>query len=113
MKKLMIIFSRDYGLILRYYSNSDMKIIGGEDLFYTHEIEIIFRDVFFVSLPMEWKTNTKKTVFELLEGENAKKINILYKVEQGYYILKFAPEDYQKEFGCLIAAKTIEYTLIK
>ena len=95
------------------YSKNKLTLIGGIDLIYSHDIEIYFEDVFFVSLPMEWKTDTKRNVFQLLEGEDAKTVNIRFKVEQGYHIFKFTPEDYPDDFGCLIGAKSISYTALK
>lgn len=95
------------------YSKNILKLNGGIDLLYSPDIEICFEDVFFISLPMEWKSDTKKTVFQLLEHESAKTVNIKYKVEQGYYIFKFTPEDYPNNFECLIGAKSISYTIIK
>lgn len=94
-------------------SKNKLTLHGGIDLLYSHDIEIRFEDVFFVSLPMEWKTDTKSTVVQLLEGEDAKAVNIRFKVEQGYHIFKFTPEDYPEDFGCLIGAKTISYDVLK
>lgn len=94
------------------YKNSKLKIIGGIDLLYSPDIEINFEDVFFVSLPFAWKSDTKKEVFQLLEDENARTVNIMYKVEQGYHIFKFTPEDYPADFGCLIGAKSISYNIL-
>lgn len=74
-----------------------------------HNIEICFEYVFFISLPLEWKTDTSSCILELLEGENAYLINRQFQVEQGYHIFKFTPEDYPNTFGCLIGAKRIAY----
>lgn len=89
------------------YERNEVIIGGGKSLSYPHEIKIQFTDVFFISLPMEWQTDTSKDVFVILEGKEASDINIQFQVEQGHYIFKFVPEDYSEEFGCLIGAKNI------
>ncbi|WCT56196.1 hypothetical protein PQ456_01315 [Paenibacillus kyungheensis] len=89
------------------YEKNEVIIGGGKSLSYPHEIEIQFTDVFFISLPMEWQTDTSKDVLVILEGEEAYNINTQFQVEQGHYIFKFIPEGYSEEFGCLIGAKNI------
>jgi len=91
------------------YTGNELVIMGSIDISNPHDIEIIFRDVFFISMPMEWKTDTSKTVLEVVEGQPAIDLNKKFQVEQGYHIFKFIPEDYDKDFGCFIAAKGINY----
>ena len=92
------------------YSKNKLIIFGSIDPSSSiHNIEIWFEDVFFISLPLEWKTDTSNGVLELLEGENAYLINRQFQVEQGYHIFKFTPEDYPNTFGCLLGAKKIAY----
>lgn len=98
---------------MRQYSRNRLSVYGGTDLLYSHEIEIIFEDIFFVSLPIEWKTDTKSTALRILDGEEARTINIMYMVEQGFTLFSFKPEDYPKDFGCIIGAKNVSYKVIK
>lgn len=97
---------------IKRYSEGKLTIYGGVDLLYSHSIEISFEDVFFVSLPFEWKTDTKAEVLHLLEGEASKAINLKFMVEQGYHIFKFMAEDYPGDFGCFIGARMISHTVI-
>jgi hypothetical protein len=95
------------------YSKNKLMITGSIDPSNPHDIEINFEDVFFVSLPLEWKTDTTKTVLHILEGEDAKALNLRFQVEQGYQIFKFSPEDYPDDFGCIIGAKAISYLVLR
>ena len=97
---------------VRQYFRNKLTIYGGIDLLYSHEIEIYFENIFFVSLPIEWKTDTKKNVVKILESEESRKVNIKYKVEQGFTIFSFKPEDYPDDFGCLIGAKELSYKIM-
>lgn len=90
------------------YDRSELVIGGGKSLSYPHELEIHFKDVCFISAPIEWRTDTSKRVFIILEGDDAFKVNTKFQVEQGYYIFRFAPEDYLDDFGCLVGAKSLD-----
>lgn len=93
------------------YVNKKLVIAGSIDPSGNSDIEIVFSDVFFMSLPVEWGSDTSKGVFQLLEGIDAREINLRFRVEQGYSIFRFIPEDYPEEFGCLIGAKKISYSI--
>ena len=94
------------------YTGYELVIMGSLDISNPHDIEIRFNDVSFISLPIQWQTNTSKTVFEIVKGEKAMELNQKFQVEQGYIIFKFFPEDYEAEFGCFIAAKELQYKLL-
>lgn len=98
--------------VMQYVGN-EVIIMGSIDISNPHDIEISFRDVFFISVLMEWKTDTSKKILEIVDGEQAVNINRKFHVEQGYHIFKFVPEDYDSNFGCFIAAKEINYSLRK
>lgn len=93
------------------YQDQKLTIIGSIDPSSHHNIEIYFEDIFFVSLPMEWKTDTAKNILSIIEGDDAIELNKKFQVEIGYHIFRFAPENYLENFGCLIAAREISYTL--
>lgn len=97
---------------IKQYLNSELSLHGGLSLNYP-DIEIKFKDVFFVSLPMMWKTDTKETTLKILEGEEEIKFSEMFQVEYLHYIFKFTPEDYPRNFGCLIAAKEVSYKILK
>lgn len=91
------------------YRGYDLTIMGSIDISASHDIEIIFKNVFFISLPAEWKTDTSDMVLEILEGPEAIELNQKYNVEQGYVIFKFIPE--YLDAGCYVAAKEIDYNI--
>lgn len=91
------------------YQSGKLNVIGSIDPSSAPDIEICFEDIFFISLPMEWKTDTSASVLVLLERDEAFSINKKFQVEQGYHLFKFIPEYYPDEFGCLIAAKKISF----
>ncbi|MBP1177657.1 hypothetical protein JOE49_004909 [Paenibacillus sp. PvR133] len=97
---------------VKQYVGNELVVQGGLSLTYP-DIEIIFRDIFLTSLPMEWKTDTSGTVLTILEGDEEKKINEEFQVEYLHHIFKFTPEDYPSNFGCIIAAKHVSYNILK
>ena len=94
------------------FSRGELKIIGSIDISTKPNIELVFKDVFFASTPFNWKTDTSKMVAMLLSGEEAKKVNLKYQVEQGYYIIKIQPEDYPEDFGCLFGVKSVCFRVL-
>lgn len=91
------------------YSGQFLRIIGSIDITAVPVMELVFEDVYFVSAVFNWKTNTDRTVVSLLEGKDAKVVNLKYRVEQGYHIIKITPEDYPEEFGCIFGIKKIYF----
>lgn len=94
------------------FSKGELKIIGSIDISSKPNIELIFNDVFFASTPFSWKTDTSKKVAMLLSGEEAKKVNLKYQVEQGYHIIKIFPEDYPEDFACLFGVKSVCFRVL-
>lgn len=89
------------------YSKYELKIIGSLDISAMPNIEIILKDVFFASTVFEWETDTSQQVLFLIEGSDAKELNMRFRVEQGYHLIKFKAEDYPDPFGCIFGAKEI------
>lgn len=81
----------------------------GIDLSVGPDIEIRFDTVFFSSLLMTWKTDTAFSVLQILTGEDAMRVNIQYRVEQGYHLFAFQPEDLADGVRCLIAAQAFSW----
>src|SRR5258708_4306012 len=94
---------------VKHYLGNELIIMGSLDSSASRDIEIIFMDVFFVSMPIAWKTDTSKTVLTLVNGEATVVINKRFQVEQGHHIFRFMPEYYADDFYCLVAAKTITW----
>lgn len=84
----------------------------GIDLSVEIDIEIRFDMVFFVSLLMTWKTDTTSSVLQLMTGEEAKQLNMKYRIEQGCHLFAFSPEDLAADTRCLIAAKSFSWRQI-
>lgn len=94
-----------------HYDKQKLTIIGSIDISNAHDIEIVFEDVFFVSLPIEWKTDTSEQSLSIIEGETEIILNKKLQVEQGYSIFAFVPEDYPEDFACYVCAKRITFNL--
>ena len=91
------------------YSQYKLKIIGSIDISSAPNIEIVFKDIFFASTVFNWKTDTSHKTISLIKGDEARKINMIFHVEQGYYLVKFQAEDYTEEFGCIFGIKEVEF----
>ncbi|TCS94870.1 hypothetical protein [Hazenella coriacea] len=98
------------------YVADELTVYGGLSFSYP-DIEIKFKGVFLISLPMLWKTATETiengTVLTLIDDETAGKINRKFQVEVGYHLFKFTPEDYPSDFGCFISAQEISFNILK
>ena len=82
-----------FDLELNYYRKNLIQLIGSIDLTYGYTLSIDFNEVFFVSMPVDWKTNTQNGFLFLLEGEELKEISLKFKIEIGFYVFKFMTED--------------------
>lgn len=91
------------------YSRYKLRIIGSIDISSAPNIEIVFKDVFFASAVFNWKTDTSCNIISLVKGDEARKINIKFQVEQGYHLVKFQAEDYPYNFGCLFGIKEVQF----
>lgn len=91
------------------YSRYALKIIGSLDISFAPNIEIIFKDVFFASTIFNWKTDTSHEIVSIIEGDEARKINMEFQVEQGYHLVKFQAEDYPDDFGCIFGIKEVMF----
>ena len=85
------------------YRGDTLIVMGSLDTSAPHDIEIRFKGVFFMSLPMEWKTDTSMPPLGLVAGDDAVRLNQRFQVEQGHHIFRFVPEDYPEDFGCWCA----------
>lgn len=92
------------------YERQSLIVVGSIDQSAPHNIEVCFENISFISLPMEWRTDTSRRILTLLEGEEAYKLNGKFQVEIGHHIFQFFPEGYPNDFGCLVAAKKISYS---
>jgi hypothetical protein len=63
-----------------------------------------------MSLPIEWRTNTKYPALYLLDAKDPILEKKIFLVEQGYYVFMFKPEDSSTDVGCLISTKEISFT---
>lgn len=89
------------------YSKYILRIIGSLDISIMPNIEIIMKDIFFASTVFNWETDTSQQVLALVEGSEARKLNMKFCVEQGYHLIKFKTENYPNTFECLFGVKEI------
>ncbi|NVB40967.1 hypothetical protein G6O69_24215 [Pseudenhygromyxa sp. WMMC2535] len=94
------------------YQGDTLTIMGSLDISAPHDVEIRFKGVFFVSLPLEWKTDTATPPLRLMAGEEAVGLNQRFKVEQGHHIFRFTPEYYPEDFGCLVCAQAVSFEVM-
>ena len=87
------------------YSKYVMRISGCLDFSGQPNLEIILHDVFFASAVFAWTTDTARQAVELIEGEEARQINMKFHVEQGYHLIRFQAEDYPDTCGCIFGVK--------
>jgi hypothetical protein len=73
---------------IRKLVGNESAVIRSIDQSNPHDLEIIFKEICLLSLPMEWKTDTSTTVFELLEGEDSRTVNKVFQVERGHHIFR-------------------------
>jgi hypothetical protein len=96
------------------FKNNSLTVNGGLSLSYPPEIIIHFKQVYFLSLPTEWNTDTSiERIFSIVGGEEARSLNLKFQVEQGHHIFKFIPEGFAEGFGCLVCALSVSYELKK
>lgn len=90
------------------YDGRNLKIGGGIDLTYYHNLEIIFSDIFFFHGFFEtWHSNTDNQVLIIPSKEINLELNMKFEIEQGYQLFIFKTEDYKNDI--YIAAKEISY----
>jgi hypothetical protein len=97
---------------VKEYRGTKLVVTGSLDLSAAHIFEVWFEGVFFVSMPMEWKTDTSRPTLALMVGEGAASVNRRFRVERGHHIFRFTPEDYPEDFGCLVGAREIGFVAI-
>lgn len=76
------------------YSNCVLKIIGSLDISAMPNIEIILKNVSFVSTVFNWETDTSQQALVLVVGSERMQLNMRFHVEQGYHLIKFKAECY-------------------
>jgi len=89
--------------------NEDEVVVrGGIDLSLPPMLVVRFQRVSFVSLLMEWRTDTDRPSLALVEGAAEKALRLRLQAERGTHIFRFQPEYYPDDFGCIVAARSIE-----
>jgi hypothetical protein len=84
----------------------------GLDLTVGADLEIRFSDIFLTSMVMAWKTDTSKPVIRVLTGVEAYSINVKFRVDEGYHLFSFQPENLTADTSCIIAAKSFTWSEI-
>jgi hypothetical protein len=94
------------------YQGNTLVVMGGIDFSAAHEVEIHFEDVFCISTPVSWDSDTASPPLQLLTGEEMVAVNRHFKVEQGHHVFRFTADDYPENFGCIICARAIQFKVI-
>lgn len=90
------------------YDGYRLSIVGGQDLTYSHELELIFENVFYASIIFEeWRSDTSKTIIEIPEKELNEKLNVEFEIHQGFQIFIIHPEDFKNKI--YVAAKNLRF----
>ncbi|OWR32513.1 hypothetical protein CDO73_02605 [Saccharibacillus sp. O23] len=89
------------------FSRWELNLVGGKSLTYAHELRIIFKEVSFVSLPMDWEVDVSALGIALAEGKEECEINLKYQIEIGNYIFKLFPKGYDDKIEFIIIAKEV------
>ncbi|SIT29165.1 hypothetical protein SAMN05421788_108234 [Filimonas lacunae] len=90
------------------YDRNKLIIAGGKDLMYSHQLEIIFENVFYYSgVFAEWKSNTQHPAFII--PSNEPELNLKHEIIQGYQLFSFVTEDFKNNI--IIAAESVSYNL--
>ena len=99
---------------VKYFSETNLRIVGGIELEYYSELEIVFEDVFFVSCALSWRTDTSQDAIHILQGREAYDFNVRNNIQQGYSIFEIIPEYFDREFyvvakriKCIISNSTV------
>ena len=98
LKKINETISEYHYLELSFFKldKNNLIIVGGEDLMYFHEIEIEFVNIHTINSNYNFKIDTNKESFFLIENcDETISINKKYGVLKGNSIFKFISEDNQ------------------
>ena len=91
---------------LSYSSGKEVTISGSIDMSQNnYAVDVCFEEPFYISSLFFWHTDTQNIFIELITGsEELYKINTKYNIEEGNYIFKIYPENYDS-FIYIIAKK--------
>ena len=87
-------------------------VMGGIDPSVPPDLEIYFDRVAFVSMPIEWMTDTSKPPLTLVTGDALRHLNRKFQVQEGHQIFKFSPEGFPDDFGCYVCAQEISFKIM-
>ena len=116
LKKINETISEYHYLELSFFKldKNNLIIVGGEDLMYFHEIEIEFVNIHTINSNYNFKIDTNKESFFLIENcDETISINKKYGVLKGNSIFKFISEDNQSFYivseSVLFRKKIVKY----
>lgn len=70
-----------------------------------------FGPIFFVSLPMNWTSDLSFPVCELVTGEEAHQLNLLYEVTEGFHWFRFRDEHLLLHAPLLICSESFKWSV--
>lgn len=110
IKEVLFLFKEDSWIDFEIYYDCSLRIIGGENLHIGYDIEIILKDICFMSTPFEFTCDPSITPNFIRLLPKINHLNQKFNVIKGYYIFEFISED-NPDIECYIGAKNISYTL--
>lgn len=85
----------------------DLTLVGSKDFSYCHTLEIIFKDVFHVSMNSKWSVDTGNPFLFIPTDKEQFDFNVKFDVERGNIIFAFVAENFLTSF--YIASKDLEF----
>ena len=85
----------------------DLILVGSKDFTYSHTLELVFKDVFRVSMNAKWSVDTKDSFISILTDKEQFDYNVKFDIEQGNVVFAFAAEGFSSAF--YIVSKDIEF----
>ncbi|WKN43945.1 hypothetical protein [Tunicatimonas pelagia] len=113
VERINTLISRESWLDMEIHgmNGGNLLIAGSVDFTYGHSLEIIFQDIFHMSVNSEWQVDTSKTVLYVVNNGEHVNINISYQIEQGNTLFKIIAKDMKVPF--YVSAKDIEFNTDK
>jgi hypothetical protein len=93
------------------YDGFTLRIVGGIDVYEYATIEIEFKEVYFMSLNADWKTDTKQTAFKRPDEDKLNELNFKYQIPIGYQLIEIVPEDFEADVQFYVACRDLDFKI--
>jgi hypothetical protein len=93
------------------YDGFTLRIVGGIDVYEYCTLEIEFKDVHFMCLNADWKTDTQQKVFKYPHEDKLNELNFKYQIPIGYQLIEIAPEDFESDAQFYVACRELDFKI--